>query len=257
MDHRTFVANTIGKTWARERVTSLLDMITLDEVAELFNMPSCSAVPYRGGDAVPEAEYRSASANGDVNIHWLHQHMASKQSVVLNSIDRYSAKVSRFARDIHDSLPYPAGTWTNLYVSFNEVACLSQHVDPTEIYVLQLHGTKRWIMGDRSLDLEPGDILYVPKGLAHSAMCVSKSSVHLTVAIRPFTMQDYLDAASKYVELSEEPVLSADHARAMLKDFFAQLAAVNAESVLEQARRQPYLFNMPKTERLDFRELMR
>lgn len=257
MDHRTFVSNTIGKAWARERVTSLVDMLSLDDIAELLNTPSSSAIPYRNGDVVPDGEYRANVPGKDVDVHWLYRHMASKQSAVLNSVDRYSASVARFARDVQDSLPYPSGTWTNLYISFDDVQCLGQHVDPTEIYVLQLHGTKRWIMGDRSLDLEPGDMLYVPKGLAHSAMCVSKCSVHLTVAVRPFTMQDYLDAASRHIVLSDEPVLSADHARTMLVDFFAQLSAVNAESVLEQARRRSHLFDMTKTEKLDFRELMR
>lgn len=254
MDHRLFVSETIGRCW-RKGFVGHAGLITLDSIAELLNSPASSAIPYRGGDVVPADEYKASAS--DINVAWVFNHLKSKQSLVLNSVDRYSSDVARFARDIHDALPYVAASWTNLYISFQEVACLNPHADTTEIYVLQLHGTKRWNMSGEVFDLTPGEMLYVPKGEIHSAMCLTKSSVHLTIAIRPFTMQEYLELAGRVIQLPEDPIRDAAQVRTYLRDFFDQLASVNAESIIEQARAAPYHFDLSKAEKLDFKELLR
>ena len=75
------------------------------------------------------------------------------------------------------------------------------HSDPTDVYVVQLEGTKRWQIwptpevrrpGDDKqfpslpdpvfdLSLEPGDVLYIPYGTPHRAAAEGRLSLHLTV----------------------------------------------------------------------------
>src|ERR1700756_474653 len=77
------------------------------------------------------------------------------------------------------------------------------HSDPTDVYVVQLEGTKRWEIwptpevrrpGDDKnsspslpdpvldLSLQPGDVLYIPHNTPHRAAAEGRVSLHLTVA---------------------------------------------------------------------------
>jgi quercetin dioxygenase-like cupin family protein len=76
------------------------------------------------------------------------------------------------------------------------------HSDPTDVYVIQLEGTKRWQIWptpqvrrpgedkdsfpslpdpDFDLLLQPGDVLYVPHSTPHRAAAEGRVSLHLTV----------------------------------------------------------------------------
>lgn len=70
------------------------------------------------------------------------------------------------------------------------------HPDPTDNFVVQVRGTKRWVLAestvagadvegdqlDRPVDLvlEPGDVLYVPRGAHHRVVGGDAVSVHVT-----------------------------------------------------------------------------
>ena len=115
---------------------------------------------------------------------------------------------------------------------------LRVHADPHDVFALQTHGRKQWVLyeGDQqpaadgsggipSLDaqLTPGDCLYVPKGTHHAARTVDSPSIHLTLGVRTLTWADVLrtvvDGAAGDPSLGEPlPPGFAHHPRALAEE---------------------------------------
>jgi hypothetical protein len=100
---------------------------------------------------------------------------------------------------------------------------LAPHYDCVEIFVLQLHGTKRWFVSTQQVTtpvvgygtasrydekalhaemvLEPGDLLYFPRGTFHQAIATSEESLHATVAVK---LPSYLDMLAVLAETAPD-----------------------------------------------------
>lgn len=101
----------------------------------------------------------------------------------------------------------------NAYLSPPDSQGFSIHYDPHDVLVLQLEGHKYWRIykrliefpiappadpispeeaGPRLLELElaPGDLLYLPRGVLHEARTGSESSLHLTLSMETVTWRD-------------------------------------------------------------------
>ena len=86
------------------------------------------------------------------------------------------------------------------------------------MFVLQVHGRKRWDVHDPDggpegrlieAELAPGDCLYIPQRFPHAAWTAETASVHLTVGVVPTTWADALGRAVTSAvrdTLSEEPL---------------------------------------------------
>ncbi len=93
---------------------------------------------------------------------------------------------------------------------------LSPHYDCVEIFVLQISGEKRWQVSSQrvaapvvgygsatwfdpqaphaTIELRPGDLLYLPRGTFHQALAMSEESLHVSVAVKLPTYVDLLQA---------------------------------------------------------------
>lgn len=144
--------------------------------------------------------------------------------VIVNKIDKIHPVVKSIASTIATGLS--ARTGANAYISPHRKDAQDLHADDHEVVVLQLHGTKRWTIGSsiargmvasnlfkidhgplkrharehdqfRAIDLEPGDLLYLPRGMFHQATSVGAVSIHLTFsALRP-TGLDFAEVVLK------------------------------------------------------------
>lgn len=79
---------------------------------------------------------------------------------------------------------------TNVFVTPPNSQALNAHVDAHQIFVVQLMGTKRWLLGDthQEIVIDAGDVLYLPKGCLHEARTDGVTSIHETLGI--YTSQD-------------------------------------------------------------------
>jgi hypothetical protein len=101
-------------------------------------------------------------------------------------------------------------------VSFGGTGTFGQHWDTHDVFAIQLLGRKRWQLfeptfalplshhtsdaapregiGPPVLDvvLEPGDVLYVPRGWWHSVAPLNEGSCHVSVGTYAATVRDYL-----------------------------------------------------------------
>lgn len=125
-------------------------------------------------------------------------------SLVLNGVERQTPAIAAMNAMIERYLR--CETITNAYASFNLDGAFKAHFDPHDVLILQLHGRKRWwcfgqtdqfplksrAFANEDLPppewegvLEPGDILFVPRGDVHRAQVEGPNSLHLTVTMTP------------------------------------------------------------------------
>lgn len=120
-------------------------------------------------------------------------------SIALNQVHHAVPTLAALIAMLEQALP--ARIQTNLYASFGRESAFRAHYDPHDVLVLHLHGRKRWfcyghrpevcahstVIPDEHLppvqweaQLEPGDILFIPRGEVHRASVAGEASLHLT-----------------------------------------------------------------------------
>jgi hypothetical protein len=169
----------------------------------------------------------------------VYRHFGDGATIVLQSLHRYWPPLTRFCRDLELALTHPVQV--NAYVTPRSSRGLGLHADGHDVFVLQVHGRKRWEVyrpgpgddpkhpGERLLDvtLEPGDCLYVPLGFPHAVWTERSASAHLTVGVLTYKWQELLRHAVLQV-LDERAFRQA------LPPRFAENPAALAAAVAEQ-----------------------
>jgi len=133
-------------------------------------------------------------------------------TVVLQGLHLTDPGLARFANNLALELDQPVQL--NAYLSPASARGLDVHFDYHDVFVVQLDGAKRWRVwaptdrtrdpiggrhaiprptldevGEPVLDLvlEPGDVLYLPRGHPHVAETTDRESAHLTVGVLAVT----------------------------------------------------------------------
>ena len=126
-------------------------------------------------------------------------HFGEGATIVLEGMHRYSAPVRDLCRDLE--LELRQGTQVNAYITPKGAQGFATHVDSHDVFVVQVFGTKHWLVHGHDdtdgtgapvieRDLVAGDCLYIPQGFAHSATTGTSESGHLTIGILPTTAKE-------------------------------------------------------------------
>jgi bifunctional lysine-specific demethylase and histidyl-hydroxylase NO66 len=162
-------------------------------------------------------------------------------TIVLQSLHRFWPPLARFGRDLELALTHPVQV--NAYITPPASQGLGVHHDTHDVFVLQVHGRKRWDVHDpdgRSTErllgaeLAPGDCLYIPQRFPHAARTADAASVHLTVGVVPTT---WGDAARRATLAAVEGALSGEPLPAGYAADPATLTAGVAGQLAEVRRR--------------------
>lgn len=141
---------------------------------------------------------------------------ASGHTIVLQALHRFWPPLMALAGTLSAELGHPVQI--NAYITPEQSRGFAAHYDVHDVFVLQIAGSKRWIVHDpvhphplrdqpwtqhRSAVesraktaprdesvLEAGDVLYLPRGFIHSADALAGVSIHLTVGIHNHTRHD-------------------------------------------------------------------
>lgn len=101
-------------------------------------------------------------------------------TLVLQSLQRTWPPLARFCRALERASSH--AVQANAYLTPPGAAGLGRHADTHDVLVLQVLGAKRWeVDGLGGVDLEAGDVLYLPTGTAHAATAQLDTSLHLTI----------------------------------------------------------------------------
>jgi hypothetical protein len=175
----------------------------------------------RDGEAIAPADYTRPARTGAARIDDLIDPgrvldlFASGATVVLQSLQRWWEPATRFCRDLELALGH--ATQANAYLTPAGAAGLAPHHDTHDVFVLQVAGSKHWVVREPAVDtplrrhvsdheaaaarpvlfevdLAPGDALYLPRGVVHSATAQEGVSLHITVGVLATTVHDVLQA---------------------------------------------------------------
>ncbi|MFJ9976975.1 cupin domain-containing protein [Streptomyces cyaneofuscatus] len=212
--------------WARKplltrRASDFSDLFSADAVDELISRRGLRT-PFlrvaKDGSTLPESTFTSSAGVGatiadqlDDTALW--RAFADGATLVLQALQRTWGPVGEFGARLSTELGHPVQA--NAYVTPPQSRGFDAHYDVHDVFVVQIGGTKRWLVhepvhpdplrdqpwtdhrsavaeaarGAAHLDtvLEPGDVLYLPRGWLHAAEAQGGVSVHLTLGIHTWT----------------------------------------------------------------------
>jgi bifunctional lysine-specific demethylase and histidyl-hydroxylase NO66 len=189
------------------------DLLSLADVDRILATTSPRTPAFRlvkDGRPLPPASYTRSGRIGSVPLSDLadpgriHQLFAGGATIVLQGLHRSWPPLTRLCRGLELFLTHP--TQVNAYLTPPASQGLAVHHDTHDVFVLQVHGHKHWLVWDPVIanplpdqklpadaptpgeplvdaELGPGDCLYVPRGFRHAAKTGTTASLHLTVGM--------------------------------------------------------------------------
>jgi len=194
------------------------DLLSLDDVDLIVSTMGLRLPAFRlvkEGEVLPSSRYTKTTrtgtqeATGVIDAKAVFDEFASGATIVFQSMHRYWAVLADYCRGLELALGHPVQA--NAYITPPGAQGFDAHEDPHDVFVLQSHGTKQWVVHDRHdlppsrppvIDsiLAPGDSLYIPSGFPHSASTQERTSVHITIGILAVTWSTLLEDVTKALE---------------------------------------------------------
>lgn len=279
-DVERFFAEVAGVAPHRHTGSSLYDLLSLADVDGALTTrglrhPAVRVV--RDGDVLPRASWTRRARTGSVWIDDLVDpskvlgHFADGATIVLQSLHRWWPPLGDFCRSLEVDLGH--AVQANAYLTPAGAAGLTPHHDTHDVFVLQVHGTKQWVVREPVLDtplplqrshhelaarqpvlfeaeVAPGECLYLPRGFVHSARAQAGVSLHITIGVLATTAHDVLrrvlDAAAesdvtfrRTLPPLGAPPLDIDGAKVLLTDLLSWLEAADPADIAALAPRGP------------------
>ena len=172
----------------------------------------------REGSTLPDRAFTTGGGVGagvadQASDDKIRQEFAAGATIVLQGLHRLWPPIGDFAAGLGAELGHPVQV--NAYVTPPGGRGFSDHYDVHDVFVLQIHGTKRWAVRDpvfvdplrsqpwtdhreqvaaaartvaaTEATLAPGDCWYLPRGVLHAAAGQGRVSIHLTVGVHVWT----------------------------------------------------------------------
>jgi hypothetical protein len=175
----------------------------------------------RDGGDLPFSEFRTN--NGFIGKRAFRQARADGYTVLLNSLQRRHQEIAEICRCLEaeflaQGVPLSHPITANAYATPSAARGFKPHYDDHEVLVLQLEGRKKWRVFEQikpqpiarmtgvvaeehfgapisEIWMEPGDVLYIPRGYPHDAAAIELPTLHLTLAIHVHSWLDLAIAA--------------------------------------------------------------
>jgi hypothetical protein len=164
----------------------------------------------------------------DLDAAALNERLQSGATLILDAANEVSPPLQRVCGDLAAS--FLCASQANLYACWGTTQGFDVHWDDHDVFVVQVEGAKRWALygatrswpsrRDRSggherpsspqeeFVLEPGEVLYLPRGWWHAAVGLGVPTLHLTIGLTRKTGADFLDWLA--TEALGDPLARAD-----------------------------------------------
>lgn len=192
----------------------LLSFEDIDRVVTTMGLSVPEITVTRSAGDITPADY--AYESGLVDPVRVGRLFADGATVILSGLHERLPKLARFCRALE--AVFSARVQTNIYMTQAESQGFRAHYDDHDVIVLQVAGTKEWRLYDTPVELplgsqgfdparveigaetdrfllQPGDMLYVPRGLAHDAVATGAASLHITTGLMTRSWADVLAEA--------------------------------------------------------------
>lgn len=205
------------------RFSSVLDFDTYDRLIAESGLRGSTFRVARDGQAVsaetwgiPHLPWGTGSVENFARPERMFDLLRDGWTVVLENADRTCGPVADIARVLRQA--FAADCFVHTFLTPAGTRAFAPHYDVQNAFVLQCGGAKRWQVhgphihkplrdegchyqgiepGELLLDvrLEPGDLLYVPRGFVHSVSGVDDApSLHVTFGVVPTTWHDIVQS---------------------------------------------------------------
>jgi 50S ribosomal protein L16 3-hydroxylase len=251
---RKRAAQFLTKHWQKEpcvirgAFAGFKDPLTADELAGLACEPEVDSrlVVERGGQKpweVTRGPQKEAVLRRLPRSHW---------TLLVESVDRHSEEIAKLGAAFSF---LPRWRMDDVMVSLSPVhGTVGAHIDSYDVFLIQGLGRRKWEVDREAVSeyrpgldlrilkrfraanswiLEPGDVLYVPPGVAHRGVTVpSPSKVALTysVGFRAPSAGDLLSALASRTLAKEGPELFSDTGRRAVHDP-SELSALDLDAL--------------------------
>lgn len=202
------------------------------------------------GHAAPASGTSLIRPDGRVALDEVHATYRAGKTLLLTHLQNSHLGVARLGRAIEVAL-HQSGIQlrkeigANLFLTPPVAQGFKPHYDGHDVLILQLAGSKRWRLFDQlptvragmegdqvppdqlgpvrqNIELQQGDVLYLPRGVPHFAQTTTLNSLHLTLSIVPLTWTDIfsekLSACGKidrrFDDASNPPIVQVSAAEA-------------------------------------------
>jgi ribosomal protein L16 Arg81 hydroxylase len=184
---------------------------TIDEVLENYAL-SIPLTRMAKKDADLEADEYTLEGSSTIDTVKVAKQFADGATLILSSLQFRVASLKKYCDQLSRELGQRIQT--NIYCTpgDNSQGFLVHH-DTHDVIILQVEGSKSWKIYDSPVELavkdqqfykdkydhgdvidsfimNPGDLLYIPRGLMHAAVTESDRSVHVTTGLMGDTLQD-------------------------------------------------------------------
>ena len=204
-----------------------------------------------------------AGADGSPDLRQLYHAYAAGSTVILGSLSRYWPPVTALCSGLELALHHVMSA--NLFLTPPDAQGLPPHHDTQDVFIAQIEGAKAWRLyppcrdlpladapcpdmtpsadGAQDVQLQAGDVLYLPRGWIHEARTSRLGSLHLTLGVQVTRWSDLLAdvvtaVAEGDVRLREALPPGYLHADGRLREHLCRLLADLADvddSSLERA----------------------
>lgn len=203
---------------AGNRFADLFSAAAVDELISSRGLRTPFLRMAKEGAVLPERSFTRSGGSGATIADQaaddrILAQLADGATLVLQALHRIWPPLVHFGSALAEQLGHPVQI--NSYVTPAQNQGFSAHYDTHDVFVLQIAGTKRWVISapvlehplpDQTWDrrqqavaaraaepplldtvLHPGDALYLPRGFLHAATAQGELSIHLTVGVHPVT----------------------------------------------------------------------
>lgn len=157
-------------------------------------------------------------------LRWIVKEYSRGTTLILNALEDRHLPIARFVRELE--LYFGFHVSAAAYVTPTGARAFGIHFDTHDVVIAQVEGSKIYDLFEdtkvpplplrrqqsevadvdhltpiSTVEMQPGDVLYMPRGLIHVAKTSSQHSLHLTFSLHPQKMADLAAAA---VELAAE-----------------------------------------------------
>jgi hypothetical protein len=189
-------------------------LVTMDEVEAVINETGLRYPDLNMANADDElAKDDYAKSTNLIDRVRVYKLFAEGSTIILPHLHLRHNKLAAFCRGMEARFSAPFQT--NLYLSPQNGQGFIPHFDNHDVFVLQVAGSKQWTIYDAYMDLplrgqvfdkdehkpglptqefelKAGDLVYVPRGVMHSARSTDELSLHVTVGALVYSWADLL-----------------------------------------------------------------
>lgn len=209
-------------------------------------------------DLIEDVDRYFNNKNDDIDREKLLYAVARGGTIIIDKIYELNPLLDMFIDSLRKETNIRFGA--NGYFTPSGSMGVNPHFDRHDVFAIQLSGSKKWYYRDdhrvlsqpmrkqavpvfgegwNEVVLQPGDVLYVPRGLWHCTRTDDENSLHIAVGCYPLTLADWLGRVTAQVpeiaELMEGYVQQWDGGTGdALRHQVASLAEMLAEMATKQ-----------------------